>query len=640
MAKPLEKVSSIRSKALRFMLFFAVVALALAGYSYYGMRQLDMSLQTVAVHQVAQLAAVDQLNQDLVQLRTDEKGLLLASALMDEGQLGGTATRFRESAGRLQNHLSQLEANLSNRTEVQKTGKELVAITKDLSSDLDALVTPLLAGKPFGTLDRQYRQYDQDVRDFTRQVAVLKKEFLKDIDITRQQGSLGPALVAAPGGGAVLVLLGLLFAAFALKPLTRRLAALRKAVAALGTGVFEDVQVTGKDEVAALGQVFNETLERLKGLVVTDEEREETQHNLIGFLEVVSEAADGDLTVKAPVTADAFGSIADAYNLMVDSLAELMSDTRDKAEEVGRQSRNLLEIFRIMEEGADVQTNRVQEATAAVNETSATTDAITAQATRAQDASQRVDEVTERGNELVLQNIEGMQLIRVTVQVINKKMKSLSERLLEIGTISQLISEIATRTTILAMNASIEAARAGDQGRGFLVISDEIKRLADKSAEATKQIGGVIKAIQTEAGEVTSSLEEETRTVEDQTRLAQDTGEAFSQIRQAIGVSRQEVGEIFALSQKQQNLTNQTVQSMKEVSGLSTQAMRMVKDSAHISEGLNGMSDTLLGSLSRFRLPDDDAVMPDEEFISLEEEEIDFPDEEFDSPLQEAGAQG
>jgi methyl-accepting chemotaxis protein len=139
---------------------------------------------------------------------------------------------------------------------------------------------------------------------------------------------------------------------------------------------------------------------------------------------------------------------------------------------------------------------------------------------------------------------------------------------------------------------------------------------------------------------VTSSLEEETRTVEDQTRLAQDTGEAFSQIRQAIGVSRQEVGEIFALSQKQQNLTNQTVQSMKEVSGLSTQAMRMVKDSAHISEGLNGMSDTLLGSLSRFRLPDDDAVMPDEEFISLEEEEIDFPDEEFDSPLQEAGAQG
>ena len=217
-----------------------------------------------------------------------------------------------------------------------------------------------------------------------------------------------------------------------------------------------------------------------------------------------------------------------------------------------------------------------------------------------------VDEVTARGNSLVNNNIEGMQLIRVTVQVINKKMKSLSERLLEIGTISQLISEIATRTTILAMNASIEASRAGDQGRGFLVISDEIKRLADKSAEATKQIGGVIKSIQSEANEVTASLEEETRTVEQQSKLVQDTGESFVAIQEAINQSKTVVTEITGLTNNQLDMTRNVEIAMKQVSQISQLTLQQVRDSAAITNGLSTQSAELLGSIEAFRLSEDE----------------------------------
>jgi methyl-accepting chemotaxis protein len=191
------------------------------------------------------------------------------------------------------------------------------------------------------------------------------------------------------------------------------------------------------------------------------------------------------------------------------------------------------------------------------------------------------------------------------VQVINKKMKNLSERILEIGTISKLISDIATRTTILAMNASIEASRAGEQGRGFLVISDEIKRLADKSAEATKQINGVIKSIQTDAGEVTASLEEETKTVESQTRLAQDTGDAFNSIKDAIEKSKSVVTEISELSKAQLEITKNVDEAMLRVVEISQIAQRHVEDSSKITTGLNKQSSELLLSVDTFRLPED-----------------------------------
>ncbi len=463
----------------------------------------------------------------------------------------------------------------------------------------------LEAGSKLNSITDSYQSYKQDTREFNLALKVLKENFVKNAQLQYKASGQDKFYYAVITGVVLVFIVVVSLILMWNRRLLSSVMLLHQTVERLDEGDFSELEIKPKDEIGITALLINQAIAQYKEAIIADADRETTQEHLIGFLDVVSEAAEGDLTLKAPVTADAFGSVADAYNLMVESLADLLKETKRNADDVGTQSKYLMQIFQDLETGAEAQSTQIEKVTQAVERSEAAAQEITEKAVLAQEVSTQVDQVTAKGQGLVNDNIESMQLIRVTVQVINKKMKTLSERLLEIGTISQLISEIATRTTILAMNASIEASRAGEQGRGFLVISDEIKRLADKSAEATKQINGVIKSIQTEAGEVTASLEEETRIVESQTRLAQDTGDAFVSIKEAIDKSKNVVTEISELSKAQLEMTKNVDEAMGRVVEISQIAQRHVKDSSKITIGLNSQSSDLLVSVGTFRLPDD-----------------------------------
>ena len=363
----------------------------------------------------------------------------------------------------------------------------------------------------------------------------------------------------------------------------------------------ERIKIESRDELYNIAETFNGTMDKLVALIQTEDEKKTMQQDIIRFLNILSAASDGDLSQKAEVTPDIFGSLADAFNLMVEGLSNLITEVKQSAEETGSRSHALAEIIAKLEAGADMQKGEVKIASVAVT-TSANSALQIAEKTKvAQQVSEDAFIAINRGGKIVADSINGMQLIRVTVQAINKRMKLLSEKLMEIGIISQLISEISSRTNLLALNASIEAARAGEQGKGFVIIADEIRGLAERSAKSTKQIGDIIGTIQSEASTVTKHLEEETNYVEMETNMASDTGTKFGQIETIIKKIGSITSEIDSSASEQQGITSKVALSMEEVQRISQEVLNIVHDLNEISTALSDSSGLLITSTERFK---------------------------------------
>lgn len=609
------KYTPLRTKLLGIVCFWVLVFLAAGSMVWSGMYRSNGHLDAISQLTIPQITLVDDIELNLSVARRFEKEFFLFSSAGKNERIAEKQMdyhkkmldRFDLLRSLIQDFRNQPRAQGSvHPPEVLTRVDEIESLFDQTLTALHLLCKPLVEGSHYDDQSPLYVAYKTNVRKLEDAVKNLRKSVLgnleaKNAEIAEFKAAYVRMLLIT---GGLAIVLGIAVTLKGVSAISTAAGRVMDGIRAAGTGKFQPIEVDSRDEFSEIARVFNETVPK----IMTDEQRREMERNLIQLLDIVSNAADGDLRGKAPVTADVFGSVADAYNLMVEGLAELISGTSRQAQEVGCQTQQMLDLFQRMEEGVDAQGAQVGKANAALSETAGITRAIAEKATLAQQVSSRVDEVTALGHQRVNRNIEGMQQIRVAVQTINKKMKALSERLMEIGTISELISEISTRTTILAMNASIEASRAGDQGRGFVVISDEIKKLADKSTAATRQIGGILKAIQNEAVAMTATLEEETRSVENQTRLVKETGEAFGVIEQAIGDSRSVVAEIHGLSTVQARCTEDTVRSMAEVSTLSVRTRALVSDSARIAEGLNALSEELLSAIANFRLPEEESI--------------------------------
>lgn len=394
------------------------------------------------------------------------------------------------------------------------------------------------------------------------------------------------------------IVLSLFISSRILNPLKDLMAGIER----FGKGETIEIKVRSKDEFGEIARAFNETQQKLKGLVLTEEERQKMQENIVNFLNLLSAASEGDLTQRAEVTPDIFGSIGDAFNLMIEGLTALVNDVKNSVEGVSKEATRILNILKEMEKGAETQMAEVKKATEATDEAAHSAMAISKKTAEAQQIATEATQATSRGSKTVLEAIDGIQLIRVTIQAINKRMKFLSEKLLEIGTISGLITEIANRTNLLAINASIEASRAGEQGRGFIVIAEEIRGLAERAAKSTKQIGEIIGAIQTESAEVTRHLEEATGFVEKETKIAQETGRVFTEIDDIIKKISTIIAEIYESSEGQKELSSKVVLSMEEVQGISLQMLKLVHDFRDVARTLSGTSDKLMGSVKKFKV--------------------------------------
>lgn len=407
---------------------------------------------------------------------------------------------------------------------------------------------------------------------------------------------------------ALLVLFGLSIPAVLVwmvgRGITRQVDSMTKVFSSIGIGDFEArADVYSSDEIGIATASLNAMLDNLMGLIQSREERDKIQDSIQKLLEEIAGLADGDLSVQAEVTAEVTGAIADAFNNMTEELRNIISRVQDTTMVVSSSASEVQTTTEHLASGSEAQAAQIVEASAAIDEMAVSIQQVSSNASTAAGVAENALSSARLGAEAVLKTIDGMNGIRQQVQQTAKRIKRLGESSQEIGEIVQLINDIAERTSILALNASIQAAMAGEAGKGFAVVAEEVERLADHSAEATKKIATLIKSIQADTNEAIAAMEETTREVINESGLANEAGLKLSEIEK-ISTHLAELIQSISMASKQQSRGSEGVaKSMSDISQVTQQTAAGAKQAAISIRKLAQLADDLRDSLQRFKLP-------------------------------------
>jgi twitching motility protein PilJ len=453
-------------------------------------------------------------------------------------------------------------------------------------------------------------QGEQAVREDLAAKGTQIEEDLKTIEAVEHNraGALEARVSAARSRATLgaIVLLGCLVLGFAVvalvsRPITRQIAAIQTLFKQIGMGNFQArAAVCSRDE---LGEIAGNLNDYLLPLVQSHDDRARLQESITKLLQEVSGVAEGDLTREAEVTADVTGAIADSFNYMIEQLRQIISNVQGATLQVTSSASQIQETALHLVEGSEVQANQIVQTTTAIDQMAESIQQVSRNAGNSSEVARQALVNARHGTEAVQNTIEGMNRIRDQVQETAKRIKRLGESSQEIGQITQLIDDIADRTSILALNASIQAAMAGEAGRGFAVVAEEVERLAIRSTEATKKIATLVKTIQGETNEAVAAMEKGIHEVVEGSKLANEAGQALGQIE---GVSNQLAELIESITQaakEQARSSEQLVRSMGEISQITEQTSSGTKQTAESVTGLAALADDLRASLSTFRLP-------------------------------------
>ncbi len=366
----------------------------------------------------------------------------------------------------------------------------------------------------------------------------------------------------------------------------------------LAAGSFE----SRLDSSSELAQSLNRVAERLQRTTRDQAAQESLQRSVTEFLTIVSQIARGDLTLRGKVTNDALGNVVDSVNYMLDNFSKVLERVRKAAIDVQTNANDILISSEQMASGANQQDQEITNTSSAVEELTVSMKQVSNNAEASAEAARRALDAAEQGNRAVRDTLEGMQRIRASVQATAKKIKSLGDRSLEISEIVNVINDITEQTNLLALNAAIEAARAGEAGRGFAVVADEVRKLAEHSRNATKDISALIKSIQAETNEAVVVMEEGTKEVEVGARLADQAGKALEAISSVVRQSAELVQEISLASKQQVRGTEGVANAMQIISSITRQTSQGTRGTARTVETMVKLSEQLNEALSQFKI--------------------------------------
>jgi twitching motility protein PilJ len=336
---------------------------------------------------------------------------------------------------------------------------------------------------------------------------------------------------------------------------------------------------------------------------VSTEQNRSTQDAILKLLDEMGDLADGDLTIQPEVTEQITGAIADSINYAVREMRSLVARIKNAASQVAVASENSRQTATELTEAALRQAAQISEATNKMTAMARSMDDMSKSAERSAEVAQGSVTTAKRGAVAVQDTIRGMDQMREQIQETAKRIKRLGESSQQIGEIVELINDIAEQTNILSLNAAIQAAMAGEAGRGFAVVADEVQRLAERSAEATKQIGELVKTIQADTNEAVASMEQATHGVVEATRLADAAGQALGEIESVSEQLSNLIVNIARDAHRQSESATDISGSMAKIQETTTLTSTGTRQAAESIGKLSDLARELQASVAGFKLP-------------------------------------
>jgi twitching motility protein PilJ len=435
-----------------------------------------------------------------------------------------------------------------------------------------------------GDLDKAFKSYQSAVGSIlgNMQPLVLSKQagariFRGSEDLLKATDDLAGAFQQqlSEGGGFVFLLLCFVVLAVA-------------ALALLAKIYFDDTRRRGDD--AEVQRQASEQTNR------------ENQDAILQLMNELGDLADGDLTTSATVTENITGAIADSINYTIEELRLLVGRINDAANRVTAATEIARQTSAELLSAAERQSREIQDAGQSALEMARSMSEVSGSATQSAQVARQSLAAAEKGTQAVEDSIKGMDEIRNQIQETSKRIKRLGESSQEIGEIVELISDITEQTNVLALNAAIQAASAGDAGRGFTVVAEEVQRLAERSAEATKQIAAIVKTIQTDTQGAVSAMEQSTQGVVEGAKLSDAAGQALAEIGHVSRNLSDLIENISTSTQSQADSATEVAKLMQDILSVTEQTTAGTQRTAAAVDELNALASELKGSVAGFKV--------------------------------------
>jgi len=344
---------------------------------------------------------------------------------------------------------------------------------------------------------------------------------------------------------------------------------------------------------------INETKSRARK---SEEENSRNQEAILRLMDELGELAEGNLTINASVTEDITGAVADSINYTVEELRSLVRGINQAALQMDQAAGQAGKVSESLEQASRRQAEEIEETSSAVVNLAQSVQQVSSNAAESARVAEQSLAAAEKGQQAVSNAITSMNGLREQIQETSKRIKRLGESSQEIGEIVELISDITEQTNVLALNAAIQAASAGEAGRGFSVVAEEVQRLAERSADATKQIAAIVKTIQSDTHDTVAAMEVSTQGVVEGAKLSDAAGQTLAEIGDVSKTLAGLIADISAATQSQAESTAKVAETMQDIKSISAQTSSGTKQTAESIGGMKQLAQDLKTSVAGFKL--------------------------------------